>query len=135
MLTLMPSAVSTSTAGVPSISGGHLDHDVRPRYHLPEMPSLGDGCSGVVGGAWRDFEADEPVCTVAMVVHGSKNISRQLNVLDDQTFGERSVVDVAISIQRPTYSGIVIRATSNRLGENGRVAGHAAQTILFDQSL
>src|SRR2546427_2804731 len=76
MLTLMPSAVSTSTAGVPSISGGHLDHDVRPRYHLPEMPSLGDGCSGVVGGAWRDFEADEPVCTVAMVVHGSKNISR-----------------------------------------------------------
>src|SRR5688572_16108163 len=59
--------------------GGYLDHDVRPRYRLPEMPSLDNGCFGIVSGPWRDFEADKPVCAVTMVVHGSKNISRQLD--------------------------------------------------------
>src|SRR5207244_2917757 len=69
----------------------HLDHDIRPPHDLPEMPSLGNGCSGIVGGVWRDFEAHEAVRAVTVVVHRSKNISRQLDVFDDQTLGEGSV--------------------------------------------
>ena len=71
------------------VGGRHLDHHVRSRHDLPEMPSFGDGCSGIVGRAWRDFEAHEAVRAVTVVVHRSEDISRQLDVLDDQTFGER----------------------------------------------
>ena len=73
------------------LRGRHLDHHVRSSHDLPEMPSFGDGGCRVVGGGWRDFETDEAVCAVAAVVHRSKDISRQLDVLDDQALDESSI--------------------------------------------
>ena len=94
MLTLMPSAVSASTAGMPSEVAGTLIMTLGRATLPPEMPSLGDGCVGIVGDAWRDFEAHEAVRAVAVVVHRSEDISRQLDVLDDQPFGERPIADL-----------------------------------------
>src|SRR6185436_7759770 len=88
--------------------GGYLDHDVRPRDHLPQMSSLGDRCAGIVSGAWRHFEADEPVCAITMVVHGAKDISCQLDVLDDQTFSELAVAQFAAGIECTMQRGVVI---------------------------
>ena len=112
--------------------GWHLDHHVRSPHDLPEMPRFGDGCSGIVGRTWRDLEAHEAVRAVTVVVHRSKDISRRLDVLDDETFGERSVADVAVGIERAMQRGIVIGTSGDGLVENGRVAGHTAQTILVD---
>ena len=115
--------------------GGHLDHDVRASRDLPEMPGFGDGGFSVVGGAWRDFETDEAVCAFTVVVHRSKDISRHLDVLDDQAFDERSIAHVAFSTERAMQPGIVVGAAGNRFVEDRRVAGHAAQAVLINQSL
>lgn len=82
------------------LRGRHFDHHVRSRHDLPEMPSFRDSRSGVMRRVGRDFEAHEAVCAFAVVEHRSKNISRQLNVVNDQTFGEGSVVNVAVGFQR-----------------------------------
>jgi hypothetical protein len=81
------------------LRGRHFDHHVRSGHDLPEMPSFGDGGCGVVGRVWRDFETDEAVCAVAVVVHRPKDISGQLDVLDDQALDESSITDVAFSIE------------------------------------
>src|SRR4029079_1778074 len=54
----------------------YLDHHVRSCHDLPQMPRFGDGCSGIVGRTWRDFEAHETVRAVTVVVHRSEDISR-----------------------------------------------------------
>ena len=117
------------------LSGRHLDHHVRSSRDMPEMPRFGDCGVSVVGRAWRDFETDEAVCAFTVVVHRSKDISRHLDVLDDQAFGECSIADVAFSIERAMQPGIVVGAAGDRLFEDRRVAGHAAQAVLINQSL
>src|SRR4030095_374260 len=101
-----------------------FDHHVRSGHDLPEMPSFGDGGCGVVGRVWRDFETDEAVCAVAVVVHRPKDISGQLDVLDDQALDESSITDVAFSIERETESRLVVGAARNCLVKNSGVAGH-----------
>src|SRR5689334_12872174 len=86
MLTLMLSAVSNSTARVPSTVACTLIMMFGPRHALPKVSSLGDSCPSIVCEAWRDFEADESVCAVAAVVDRPEHISGQLDVFHDQPF-------------------------------------------------
>ena len=93
MLTLMPSAVSASTARMPSTVAGTLIMTLgrdtsRQRWRASQslLPCRERSLARL--------EADEPVRAVAVVVHGSKNIGRQLDVLNDQPFGESPVTHV-----------------------------------------
>src|SRR5688572_1471531 len=122
MLTLMPSAVKASTAGMPSRVAGTLIMTFGRPTNVPQMPGLGDRGCGVAGRAWRDFEADEPIQPIAVVVQRPEDIGRRLDVLDDEALDEGAIADVALRRQGPLQPSIVIAAAGNRLVEDGRIA-------------
>ncbi len=83
--TLIPDAISASIAGMPSVGGGHLDHEVGPVDHTPEPVCLGDRAIGVLCEVGGYFEADVPVVSTARVVDAPEQVCGPLNVCNGQT--------------------------------------------------
>src|SRR5919106_215084 len=83
----------------------------------------------------RYFQAHEAVGAAGLVVDSPENIRRHLNIFDGKMFVKTSRLRSSILNQKFTQSIVVVRAAGDRFLENGRVARHSANAVLFDQAL
>ncbi len=127
----MPSPISVWIAGQPGFGAGHLDHQVAPVDLVPEPPRLLDRRVRVHRQIGRDLEADEAVAALRLLVDRVELVRSFLDVADRQILEERSRIEVARSFRRRDQR-VVIIAVADRLLEDRRVRGDAAQPVLGD---
>ena len=134
MLMLMPSPISVRIAGRPAGGRRHLDHQVVAPDRLPEMTRLGDGVLGRERQIGRHFEADIAVDTAGLVIDRSQHIRRRLDVGDREPLEE--IHDRGFGMLGDGFERVVVLVRiADRLLEDRRVRGDAAQVVLLDHAL
>ena len=114
----------------PRLGCGYLDHQVVAMHRAPQVPSLLDRAVGVMGQVRRDLEADEAVGALGCVVHWSQGVAGGLDILDREPLVERLGVDLVVGLEQVEDGLVVGAGAGDRLVEDGRVAGDAAQALV-----
>ncbi len=117
----------------PRVGGGDLDHHVGAVDELPVLARLLERALRVVGEPRRDLERDVAVLAARLVVDGAQHVAGGLDVAHGH-----AAVDLAgaqaLARQRLEL-GVVVGRAEDRLLEDRRVGGHAAQRVLLDHAL
>ena len=110
-----------------------LDHQVRPVDARPVVARLGERALGVVRERRLDLERDEAVRVVHLVPDGAQHVAGELHVEDREL-----VVDLARAqalLRELGHLLVVVGGAEDRLLEDRRVRGHAAQRVLAHEPL
>ena len=110
-----------------------LDHHVRAIDRLPVVAGRRDRAVGVARQVRSDLERDEAVTAAGLLVHRGEHITGRLHV----GHGER-VVDLLRALVGARHlldRVVVVGGAEDRLLEDRRVRGHAAQALLLDHAL
>ena len=111
----------------------YFDHHIGSVNRGPQAFGFVDRALGVVRETGRHFEAHVAIVTVSRVIDRSQHIGRHLNILDRQRFVKISYRRLRIGREQRAQRHVVVGTAGNRFVENRRIAGHAAQPVLFDQ--
>jgi hypothetical protein len=110
---------------------GHLDHQVGPVDRPPQPPRFDQRRAGVGGELRGHLEAHEAVRAPRPVVHRAQDVRGVAYVADRQAFVDGS--RVAARTRRGGHGVGVLGTGGERLLEDRRVRGHAAQAVLGDE--
>ncbi|GJE46385.1 hypothetical protein AEGHOMDF_5589 [Methylobacterium soli] len=112
----------------------HLHHQVVARDRLVQAARLREGRLGVEGEVGGDLQADIAVGAVARLVDRAQHVGRVPDVLDGEPLVE--VDDAAVAGLLHGLEGAVILVRgADRLLEDRRVGGDAAQAVLLHERL
>ena len=124
-MTLIPSPIRVRIAASPGLVPGHLDHQVAPADLVPEAARLLDRRMRIHRQIGRDFEADEAVPPLRLLVDGAERIGALLDVPDREILEQGAGVEVAVCL-RGGDQGVVVVAVADGLLEDRRVRSDAA---------
>ena len=115
------------------VGAGDLDHQVGPVDAPPEVARLGERGVGVVREAGLDLERHEAVRPAGLVPDAAQDVAGQLDVGDRDLLVDLPGVE---PLARKLLDLLVVVARAeNRLLEDRRVGGDAAQGVLAHQPL
>ena len=115
------------------VGAGDLDHQVGAVDALPEVARLRERGVGVVREAGLDLERHEAVGAAGLVPDRAQDVAGELDVGDRDLLVDLLRVE-ALAGQLADLLVVVVRA-EDRLLEDRRVRGHAAQRVLAHQPL
>ncbi len=110
---------------------GYFDHDVGTLQLSPETLALRNARGAVVRDVRRHFEAHEAVSTGSIPVELRKQIRGRLDVLDSERLVQRLTRGHG-SEPFPHRRG-VLRFLHHRCGEDRRIRGHAAESVIGNE--
>ena len=87
-----------------------------------------------MGQSGVHFYADVAILGCRPVINRTEDIRGQANVLDFNLFKEHPRIDVRSFVLHARDRSVVVSVLSNSFGEDGRVAGHAADAVFISQS-
>ncbi len=114
------------------LGAGHLDHQVAAVHLVPQPAGLLDRLMRVHRQIGRDFEADKAVAPLRLLVDGIQGIGALLDVANREILEQRAGIEIPGGF-RLGDQRVVIIAVTDRLLEDRRVRGDAAQAVLGDQ--
>jgi hypothetical protein len=110
----------------------NLDHQVVAPDRAPQPSRLVERGGCVEREQRRHLQADEPVAPRAPLVHAAQGVGSVLDVADREALVEALRVQPARA--RRLQHVPVVGAAGDRLLEDRRIRGHAAQAVLVDQA-
>ncbi len=116
----------------PRLGAGHLDHQVAPIHLVPQPARFLDRLMRVHRQIGRDFEADEAVAPLRLLVDAVQRVGALLDVADREILEQRAGIEISRGLRLGDQS-VVIIAVADRLLENRGVRSDAAQPVLADQ--
>ncbi len=116
----------------PGLGAGHLDHQILAPDLAPQPARLLDRLMRLQRQIGRDFEADEAVAPLGLVIDRAQRVGALLDVADRQLLEQGAGVEVAVLLRRRDQL-VVIVAVADRLFEDRRVRGDPAQPVIGDQ--
>ena len=110
-----------------------LDHQVGAVDAVPVLARLLHRALGVEGQVGVDLEGHEAVLAAALVVDDAQHVAGVLDVADRELLVDAAVVEALARGLGELL--VVVVGAEDRLVEDRRVGGHAAQRVLLDQPL
>ncbi len=108
---------------------GDLHEQIAPLHHLVQPAGLPRGCFGVVCEVRIDLERDPPVASrLPAVEHRREHITRGADVVTGQR--EEDLLGIALGREHVAQLLVVGVARADRALEDGRVRGHADDSVV-----
>jgi hypothetical protein len=132
-LTLMPSEIACSTAGHAGVGARDLDHQVRAVDALPVHARGLERRVGVVREVGLDLERHVAVEVLGLVVDAAEDVAGRLHVAHDHRAVGLAAVGAGLGELGQLV--VVVVGAEDRLLEDRRIGGRAAQRLLLDHPL
>jgi hypothetical protein len=114
------------------LGAGHLDHQVAAVNLMPQPARFLDRLVRVHRQVGRDFEADKAVAPLGLLIDAVQCVGAFLDIANREILEQRAGIEIPGGFGLGDQ-GVVVIAVTDRLLENRRVRGDAAQTVLGDQ--
>jgi hypothetical protein len=115
--------------------GRNLDHQIGPVDALPEPSGLLGRGVGVLRQMGRDLETDKTVPSLGLPVGRCQLVGRHPDVGNGDRFVSHHRGGVRRLGQQGPEITVVLRTVTDRLLENGRIAGYTADPVLGNHPL